>query len=47
LLQWVDQHYRDELAPDDLRDPKLIDENRAAMEALAALLSMPLTPIAD
>jgi succinylarginine dihydrolase len=40
LTVWVQRHYRDELRPDDLRDPKLIDESRAALDELAGILNM-------
>ncbi len=38
LVGWVNQHYREELSPDDLRDPNLIEENRAALRDLGTLL---------
>lgn len=34
LRAWVQTHYRETLSPNDLRDPKLVDEVQAAMEAL-------------
>ncbi len=40
LEGWVKAHYRDRLTPDDLRDPKLMDESFAAMQALTNLFSM-------
>jgi len=40
LEQWVRDHYRDRLAPDDLRDPDLMEESFAAMQALTDLLDM-------
>jgi succinylarginine dihydrolase len=40
LTQWVHKYYRDRLAPDDLTDPKLIDESRAALEELTAVLGL-------
>ncbi len=40
LEGWVNAHYRDRLTPDDLRDPALMEESFAAMEALTDLLSM-------
>ena len=40
LILWVKQHYRDCLAPEDLRDPLLLQEGRAALEALAGLLGV-------
>lgn len=42
LEAWVSQHYREELAPADLADPNLIDEGRAALDALSQIL--PLGP---
>jgi succinylarginine dihydrolase len=40
LETWVTKHYRDRLTPDDLRDPKLMEESFAAMQALTDLLAM-------
>ena len=40
LENWVRTHYRDRIAPDDLRDPTLAQESLAAMDALTQLLSM-------
>lgn len=40
LEDWVKTHYRDRIAPDDLRDPALMQESFAAMEALTDLLGM-------
>ncbi|MFQ5562233.1 MAG: N-succinylarginine dihydrolase [Parvularculaceae bacterium] len=40
LEDWVKAHYRDRLAPDDLRDPALMEECFAALDALTALLGM-------
>src|SRR5690606_20541263 len=34
LVRWVERHYRAELAPDDLTDPNLIEESRAALDEL-------------
>ncbi len=39
LEAWVDAHYRDRLTLNDLRDPRLLDECRAAEQALDALLA--------
>jgi len=47
LTKWVETHYRDSLAPDDLRDPKLIDEAYSAFEDLARILNLPLDVLAD
>lgn len=41
LTAWVERHYRDEIRPDDLLDPALAAEARAAMEALAEILHLP------
>jgi succinylarginine dihydrolase len=40
LEAWVERHYRDRLAPDDLRDPALVEESRAALDELTRLLSL-------
>ncbi|MEM8772714.1 MAG: N-succinylarginine dihydrolase [Pseudomonadota bacterium] len=40
LEGWVNAHYRDRIAPDDLRDPALMEESFAAMQALTDLLGM-------
>jgi succinylarginine dihydrolase len=40
LDAWIDTHYRDRLAPDDLADPKLLDESRAALDELTTILSL-------
>ncbi len=34
LDAWIDTHYRDRIAPADLADLKLLDESRAALDAL-------------
>ncbi len=41
LCAWVNSHYRDRLAFEDLRDPQLIDELKAAASALENVLAMP------
>jgi succinylarginine dihydrolase len=41
LESWVDRHYRDELTPDDLVDPALIEESDRALDELATLLGLP------
>jgi succinylarginine dihydrolase len=33
-------HYRDKLHPDDLGDPKLLQESRAALEDLTNILQL-------
>lgn len=40
LEEWVDRHYREELAPKDLADPALLDESRRALDALTTLLDL-------
>ncbi len=40
LEDWVARRYRDRLQPDDLRDPALLDEGRAALDELSALLDL-------
>ncbi len=40
LRAFVERHYRDRLAPDDLADPALLDESRAALDALTGLLKL-------
>jgi succinylarginine dihydrolase len=38
LVAWVTRHYRDHLHADDLADPRLIEEGRAALDELTRLL---------
>ena len=40
LDAWIETHYRDRLTPDDLADPKLLDESRAALDELTQLLGL-------
>jgi succinylarginine dihydrolase len=40
LEQWVTRHYRELLSPDDLRDPLLLQESFAALDALTGLLGL-------
>jgi succinylarginine dihydrolase len=40
LTAWVNRHYRDRLRPDDLADPKLLDESRRALDELSAILKL-------
>ncbi|RJQ83808.1 MAG: N-succinylarginine dihydrolase [Desulfobacteraceae bacterium] len=40
LEQWVHRHYRDALYPQDLADPALAKESRAALEALEEILRL-------
>lgn len=41
LVDWVDRHYRDQLAQSDLADPRLIDESKQALDELTQLLGLP------
>ena len=41
LEGWVDDHYRDELSPDDLLDPALEDESHRALDELTTILDLP------
>ena len=41
LVTWVNKHYREELKPDDLRDPHLIREGRDALDELTKILDLP------
>jgi succinylarginine dihydrolase len=41
LRVWAERRYRDQLAPDDLRDPQLLNESRTALDELTELLSLP------
>ena len=34
------RHYREELAPADLADPRLLDESRAALDELTRMLGL-------
>jgi succinylarginine dihydrolase len=40
LEQWVDRRYRRELSLADLRDPRLLDEARVALDELTAVLGL-------
>jgi succinylarginine dihydrolase len=40
LNQWVDKHYRDQIVEDDLRDPQLVQESRAALDELTQILKL-------
>lgn len=40
LNQWVDKHYRDELAVADLADPNLLEESRTALDELTQILKL-------
>jgi succinylarginine dihydrolase len=41
LVRWVEKHYRDRLAPEDLADPSLAVETRAALDELTVILGLP------
>ena len=47
LESWIKKHYRESLVPEDLRDPKLIDESLVALEALAQILELPTNVLLD
>lgn len=40
LVKWAHSHYRDKLRLDDLRDPKLLHESRAALDRLTSILKL-------
>jgi succinylarginine dihydrolase len=40
LVAWVNKHYREELAPGDLADPKLLEECRQALDELGRILRL-------
>src|SRR5690554_1890697 len=40
LVAWVERHYRDRLAPDDLADPQLVDETFTALDELTRILQV-------
>ena len=40
LVAWVEKHYRDRLAPEDLADPQLTREADAALDALTQILGI-------
>ncbi|MCE8003128.1 N-succinylarginine dihydrolase [Billgrantia ethanolica] len=40
LTAWVERHYRDRLAPDDLADPQLADETLTALDELTRILQI-------
>ena len=40
LGDWIERHYRDELTPADLADPKLLEESRAALDELTRMLDL-------
>ncbi|MGH8540990.1 MAG: N-succinylarginine dihydrolase, partial [Stenotrophobium sp.] len=40
LKTWVERHYRDRLAFEDLADPQLLDESRGALDQLTQMLNL-------
>lgn len=40
LVEWVNKHYRDNLKPEDLADPKLVDESQSALNELTQILKI-------
>jgi succinylarginine dihydrolase len=47
LVSWIVKYYRDILTPNDLRDPKLVDESFSAIEILAEILGLPNSTLLD
>ncbi len=41
LQEWIKGYYRDRLSPEDLRDPALMGESRAALAELEKILGLP------
>lgn len=41
LRRWVSQHYRETLAPADLQDPQLWEEQGRALQELSQILELP------
>lgn len=41
LESWVERHYRDALAEEDLADPALVEETRVALDALTEIMGLP------
>ncbi|ASK78659.1 N-succinylarginine dihydrolase [Paraphotobacterium marinum] len=40
LVNWVNKYYRDQLVPNDLKDPLLLNESRAALDELTKILCL-------
>jgi succinylarginine dihydrolase len=40
ITSWIERSYRDRLAPEDLADPKLLDESRTALDELTRILGL-------
>jgi succinylarginine dihydrolase len=47
LVAWVGSNYREQILPDDLRDPSLIDESLTAIEQLAGILELSADTLLD
>ena len=43
LTDWVNRHYREQLPPNDLADPTLLEESRRALSELSTILDLPPT----
>jgi succinylarginine dihydrolase len=45
LVNWVRKHYRNQINPEDLADPRLAEESRAALDELTTILQIgPIYP---
>jgi succinylarginine dihydrolase len=40
LMAWATKHYRESIAPEDLADPKLLQESRAALDELTKIMKL-------
>jgi succinylarginine dihydrolase len=40
LRDWIERRYRDHLTPADLKDPKLLEESRAALDELTRITGL-------
>ncbi len=40
LSTWINKHYREDMAPDDLGDPKLMHESFTALDALTSIMGL-------
>jgi succinylarginine dihydrolase len=40
LKAWIEKHYRERISPDDLADPALLRESRAALDELTTILGL-------
>lgn len=41
LKAWIEKHYRERLSPDDLCDPRLLEESRRALDELCQIVGLP------